>query len=426
VDSENREALKNVLKSKINRQLLYYLDLCARCSICKDACHQYTVTRDVLYLPAYRAELIRRIYKKYYSPIGRLFPKFYEGKDIDDEKLLDELYTTAYACTGCRRCMYFCPFSIDTTWILGVAKEILNAAGRGCSILEELANASIEKGKSIDLFKDIMIEVLKDTEKELQEKTGDKNASLPIEKEGADILYVALAGIHTIMPAAIIFHQAKKDWTLSLFEAANYGYFLGDSNKAREIAARIVNEAKELKVKEVIITECGHAYRVMNFLYEAWAKEKLPFKVTGIVEAINNYVDNGEIKLNKGSFKEPVTYHDPCQVGRNAGFFDEPRKIINIVAADFREMTPNREKNWCCGGGGGLVANPDFEDLRIKTGKIKIDQIKETGASSIVSPCENCRLQLDNLNQKYNLELEIKSLMDFVVDAMPLPGNLKK
>lgn len=426
MDSENREALKKVLKAKVNRQLLYYLDLCARCSICKDACHQYNVTKDLLYLPAYRAELIRRIYKKYYSPIGRLFPKFYEGKDIDDEKLLDELYTTTYACTGCRRCMYFCPFSIDTTWILGVAREILNAAGRGCSILSELAGAAIEKGRNIDLFKDIMIDMLKDTEKELQEKTGDKNASLPIDKKGADILYVALAGTHTILPAAIIFHEAKKDWTLSLFEAANYGYFLGDSIKAREIAARIVDEAKALKVKEVIITECGHAYRVMNFLYEAWAKEKLPFKVTGIVEAIDSYVDNGEIKLNEGSFKDAITYHDPCQVGRNAGFFDEPRKLIKSIAADFREMTPNREKNWCCGGGGGLVANPEFEDFRIKTGKLKIDQIKETGASSIVSPCENCRLQLDNLNQKYDLKLEIKSLMDFVVDAMPLPGNQMK
>ena len=88
METINKEALKKVLKSKINRQLLYYLDLCARCSICKDACHQYTVTKDVLYLPAYRAELIRRIYKKYHSPLGRLFPKFYEGREIDDEKLL--------------------------------------------------------------------------------------------------------------------------------------------------------------------------------------------------------------------------------------------------------------------------------------------------------------------------------------------------
>lgn len=424
MDNVNKEALKKVLKSRINRQLLYYLDICARCSICKDACHQYTVTKDVLYLPAYRAELIRRIYKKYYSPLGRIFPKFYEGREIDDEKLLSELYTAAYTCTGCRRCMYFCPFSIDTTWILGVAKEILIAAGKGCSILEELANAAIEKGKSIDLFKEIMIDMLKSTEEELQQKTGDKSASLPIDKEGANILYVALSGTHTILPAAIILHEAKKDWTLSLFEAANYGYFLGDSNKAKKVADRIVNEAKRLKVKEVMITECGHAYRVMKFLYEAWAKEKLPFKVTGIVEAISDYAGRGEIKLKPGSFKEPITYHDPCQVGRNAGFFDEPRKIIKTIASDFREMTPNREKNWCCGGGGGLVANPEMEDFRIKTGKVKIDQIKQTEARSIVSPCENCRLQLDNLNQKHKLGLEIISLMDFVVDAMPLPGNI--
>ena len=131
MDAKTREDLKKVLRSKINRQLLYYLDICARCSICRDACHQYVITKDVLYLPAYRAELIRRIYKKYYSPLGRIFPGLYEGREIDDEKLLDELHKTSYACTGCRRCMYYCPFSIDTTWILSVAKEMLNAAGKG-------------------------------------------------------------------------------------------------------------------------------------------------------------------------------------------------------------------------------------------------------------------------------------------------------
>jgi Fe-S oxidoreductase len=96
---------------------------------------------------------------------------------------------------------------------------------------------------------------------------------------------------------------------------------------------------------------------------------------------------------------------------------------MNIVAKDFREMTPRREKNWCCGGGGGLVADPEMEEFRIKTGKEKMDQIKATGAKSIVSPCENCRLQLDNLNQRFDLGLDIHSLMDFVVDAMVLPGN---
>ena len=425
MDGKNREDLKKVLKSKINRQLLYYLDICARCSICRNACHQYVVTKDVLYLPAYRAELIRRVYKKYYSPLGRIFPKLYEGTEIDDEKLLDELHKISYACTGCRRCMYYCPFSIDTTWILSVAKEMLNAVGKGSEMLEVLANTAIEKGKNIDLFKDIIINALKPAEEELKKKTGDKNATIPVGKAGADILYVALAGTHTILPAAIIFNQAGKDWTLSLFEAANYGYFLGDGAKAKEIAKRIVDEAKKLKVREVILTECGHAYRVMKFLYEAWAKEKLPFKITGIVEAVYNYISSGEIKIKPGSRKEPITYHDPCQVGRNAGFFEEPRYILNKIAVDFRELSPGREKNWCCGGGGGLVANPDLEEFRLRTGILKIDQIKKTGAGTVVSPCENCRLQLGDLDKKHGLGLKITSLMDFVVDAMPLPSKVR-
>jgi Fe-S oxidoreductase len=83
-----------------------------------------------------------------------------------------------------------------------------------------------------------------------------------------------------------------------------------------------VDEAKALKVKEVVITECGHAYRVMKFLYEAWVKEKLPFRVSGIVEVIESYLKEGVIKVKNNGVKEPVTYHDPCQVGRNAGFYD--------------------------------------------------------------------------------------------------------
>jgi Fe-S oxidoreductase len=413
-----REALLEVLKSKINRQLLLYLDVCARCAICRDACHQYKTTKDITYLPAYRAELLRRIYKKNISPIGRIFPKLFEGREVDDEKLLEELGRSAYACTGCRRCMVYCPFSIDTAWVMSVAKEILNAAGKGNTMLGELADAAIFKGENIDMFKEILQETLKETEDELRGKLNDPNASIPMENTGADFLYVALAGTHTILPAAMIFNKAKISWSLSMFEAANYGLFLGSSKKAKAIAERIVDEAKRLKVKEIIITECGHAYRVMKFLYEVWAKEKLPFKIRGFVELAAEFVKDGRIALKDGNFKTPVTYHDPCQVGRNAGFYDEPRYIMKKIAADFRDMTPNKERNWCCGGGGGLVAMSELDKFRIQTGSLKADQIKKTGAKVIVTPCENCRLQIGSLNEAYGLGIEISSVMDFVADNM--------
>jgi Fe-S oxidoreductase len=413
-----RRALLEVLKSKINRQLLFYLDTCARCAICRDACHQYKATRDITYLPAYRAELVRRIYKKNISPVGRIFPKLFEGKEIDDEKLLEELGKAAYACTGCRRCMVYCPFSIDTAWVLSVAKEILNAAGKGNIMLGELSDAAIFKGENIDMFKDILQETLKETEVELRGKLNDNNASIPMENTGADFLYVALAGTHTILPAAMIFNKAKLSWSLSMFEAANYGYFLGSSKKAKAIAERIVDEAKRLKVREVIITECGHAYRVMKFLYETWAKEKLPFKIRGFVELVTEFIKDGRVVLKEGNFPEPVTYHDPCQVGRNAGFYYEPRYIMKKIAADFRDMTPNKERNWCCGGGGGLVAMSELDKFRIQTGKLKAEQIKKTGAKLLVTPCENCRLQIDSLNEAYSLGIEISSVMDFVANNM--------
>jgi Fe-S oxidoreductase len=417
MDEKTQQTIAGVIDKRMNRQLLYYLDICTRCSICKDACHQYVTTKDVLYLPAYRAEIIRRVYKKYFTRSGKFYPALSEGSEID-EKLLDDLYQTAYACTGCRRCMYYCPFSIDTTWFMAVAKAMLIAAGRGSQMLAELAGAAVVKGENIGLFKDIIIETLKDTEKELQEKVSDPKAEIPIDKKGADMLYVALAGTHTILPAAVIFHKAGASWTLSMFEAANYGYFLGDVGQSVAIAKRIIDEAKTLEAKEIVITECGHAYRVMQFLYEAWTKEKLPFKIRGIVELMAEYIEQGKIKLTGDKIKEPLTYHDPCQVGRNAGFYEEPRYIVNQVAADFREMTPNREKSWCCGGGGGLVAQPDMDDLRIRTGEIKRDQIIKTGVRIVVSPCENCRLQLDSLNEKYNMNIKITSIMDLVANAI--------
>ncbi len=419
MDKETEEKLIALLEQKINRQLLYYLDICARCAICRDACHQYLVTKDIHYLPAYRAELIRRIYKKYFTRTGKLIPSLYEGEEITDD-LLDELYKVTYACTGCRRCMFYCPFSIDTTWVLSVAKSILIAAGKGSSILTELADAAIEKGKNIDLFKGIILDILKDTEKKLQEKVADPKATIPVEKEGANILYIALSGEHTILPAAIIFHQAKENWALSLFEASNYGYFLGDTTKAKAIARRIIDEAKRLKVKEIAITECGHAHRVLKFFYEAWAKEKYPFQVSSILEIIYRYLKEGKIKLSPKYLREPVTYHDPCQIGRNYGVFVEPREIVSQVAADFREMNPTRERNWCCGAGGGVVAQPDLDEFRIKTGELKAKQIRQTGAKIVVSPCENCRLQLQTLNEKYNLGIKVTSIIDLVVETMPI------
>jgi Fe-S oxidoreductase len=64
------------------------------------------------------------------------------------------------------------------------------------------------------------------------------------------------------------------------------------------------------------------------------------------------------------------------------------------------ELEPNREANWCCGGGGGLVAAGEKE-LQMKSARIKAEQVKASGAAVICTACENCRTQLTDLNEHY-------------------------
>ena len=82
-------------------------------------------------------------------------------------------------------------------------------------------------------------------------------------------------------------------------------------------------------------------------------------------------------------------------------------------------MTPNREYNLCCGGGGGLVALEN-EEFRQETGRAKADQIKGTGATILATGCENCHTQLGFLNEKYHLGVEVVFLTNIVANSLVL------
>ncbi len=409
MENQKIEEFKQLIKSRLNKPMRYYLDVCTRCGLCYDTCHAYYGIPKKEYSPVNRAEVVRKIYKKYFRPSGKFFPYWSDATEIDDN-VMEQVYEAAFSCTGCRRCMMFCPFGVDMPHILSIAKLLLIANETAPEELVMLADGAVEKGKSIDLFKEGYRNVIKDLETEVQKKLNLPSSEnlIPMEKKGANILYVGLSGANSIVHPAVIFNSAKEDWTLSYFEAVNFGAFVGDPEKMQFIANRIIKEAKELGVKEVVIVECGTAFRIMKHMMG-----ELPFKVSSIVEVIHRYIRDGRIKIREGSIKEAVTYHDPCQLGRNSGVFDEPRYVLKKLAGDFREMTPTRELNWCCGGGGGLVAL-DNEEFRIKSGKAKKDQIVAAGASVVVSACENCILQLNTINQGYGLGVEVKSLSELV------------
>ena len=415
MDQKTRDDLLGLFQSKLNEAMRFYLETCTRCGVCTEACHVYASMGQVKYIAAYRAEIVRRLYKKYFKGRGKFWPSVGEAKELTD-MALEELFEAAYSCTGCRRCMVYCPFGIDTQMIMSIAKLLLIGASAEPEILTLLADTSVEKGKSIDLFKEGFLDGVKRLEAEVVQKwqTEAGRSVIPVDVEGADLLYVALAGAHSIIPAAAVFNAAGENWTLSFFEAVNFGAFVGDPTKTKLILDRIVKEAKRLKVREVCICECGTAYRVMKQM-----SGNQPFKVSSVTEVHARYLREGRIKVGKTKPAVPVTYHDPCQIARNGGVMKEPRYILQQLSDDYREMSREPEYNWCCGGGGGLVAlGEETLDFRMKSALVKVDQVKSTGAEILATACENCHTQLSNLNDHYKMGVSVKFLSSMVADAL--------
>jgi Fe-S oxidoreductase len=414
MEKEKKEKLLDLFRSKLDRPMRYYLDVCTRCGICRDACFAYASVPKAEYTPVWRAEVVRKIYKRYFKWTGKLFPFLGESKEIDDDAM-KQLYDAAYTCTGCRRCMMYCPFGIDTQAIQSIAKLLLIGNESAPEELSMLADASIEKGKQLELYKASFVQGIKNLEKEVMSKwKGESDQVIPLDVEGANILYVALAGAHSIIPTASILNAARENWTLSFFEAVNFGAFVGDPIKTQMIAKRIINEAIRLKVKEVTICECGTAYRVMKHLVG-----EQPFKVSHVAEVMARYLKEDRIKVERDRIKGLITYHDPCQSARNSGVIEEPRYVLQQLTSNFAEMTPNREYNLCCGGGGGLVALEN-EPFREETGKAKVNQIRETGATIVATGCENCHTQLKFLGDRYKTGVKVEFLTNLVANSLVL------
>ncbi|MBI4669184.1 MAG: response regulator [Elusimicrobia bacterium] len=123
---------------------------------------------------------------------------------------------------------------------------------------------------------------------------------------------------------------------------------------------------------------------------------------------------------NKGIY----TYHDSCNNARSCGMTEEPRELLNLVVSDFREMHPNRMENFCCTGGGGAMSMSEYTPQRLKSAKIKADQLKATGADTVVTSCHNCVDGLSDLIKHYKLNMKVTQLVNLVSNALIIPAKV--
>ncbi len=433
-----------------SRGLKVYLDSCVKCGACTDKCHYFLGTGDPNNMPVARQDLLRSVYRRYYTFSGKYFPKLVGARDLTED-VLDEWYSYFHQCSQCRRCSVYCPYGIDTAEVSMAAREIMDSVGKGQKYCNEIIGKVHNIGNNLGLQEKALRATLEDLEEDLEDETG-LEIKIPVDVKGADILLVTPSAdffaephIDGLLGYAKVFHQASANWTVSSYasEAANFGMFIGSQDNMRELALRIRKAAEELGVKRIIFGECGHAWRAAYSFLNTLAG---PFDFLDqnypipqhICEYTYDLIEKGELKFDKSKNDEyRLTYHDSCNVSRGSrmgdkagGQFEIPRAILRAVCNHYYDMAEDtiKEATLCCGGGGGLLTD-ELMDIRKAGAQPRMRALKQVaddhGVTHMAAICAICKTQFSKVLPDYGFERDsILSIHQLVSNAIILDGQI--
>jgi Fe-S oxidoreductase len=430
------------------RSFQVFLDSCVKCGACTDKCHYYLGTSDPKNMPVARQDLLRKVYRRYFTFAGKYFPKLVGAVDLTKE-VLDDWYSYFHQCSQCRRCSVFCPYGIDTAEISMAAREIMDSVGVGQKYCNEIIGKVFKIGNNLGLPQPALADTLEGIEEDVEDDTGVK-VRYPLDEKGADVLLVTPSAdffaephVDGLIGYGKVFHEAGISWTMSSHasEAANFGMFIGSYENMRNVSLRIREAALDLGVKRIIMGECGHAWRVAYSFLNTLAgpfdflDPKYPIP-QHILEFTHDLIQRGALTLDKSANDDMVlTYHDSCNVARASrmgpkpgGQFTIPRDVIRATCNHFFDMPQDTiyESTYCCGGGGGLLTD-DLMELRVKGALPRMEALKQVveqnGVTHMAAICAICKSQFAKVLPYYGFTMDsIVSVHQLVSNAIVL-GN---
>ncbi len=396
------------------------LEACTRCGMCAEACHFYQATGNPEFSPVWKIELLKRAYEQRFTIGGKMKLALGIDKPITDDDLLHFSKIVYEACTMCNKCSMVCPMGIQLGPLIHEVRTGFSEAGVVPADLMAAVNKQVVEGSPLGVTDKVYAD-------RMEWVADEWEVELPMDVKGADTL-VVFSSIEimkfpdNIAAIAKILNTAGEKWTLSKKgrEVVNFGFYEGSPERTKMFINRVFDAAKELGVKKIVVTECGHAYDALRWTSYNLVEVPQGVEITHIVGLMGEYVSAGKIKLKAGAFDNgTLTFHDACKIQRRGGHIQEPRQILNILAPkSFKEMTPNKEEAICCGGGGGVIAIKEADPIRYAVFELKIDQMKKIGATTVVMSCSNCRLQYTDCVQHFNLDVKVAGLSQMVADAL--------
>jgi Fe-S oxidoreductase len=415
---EITRVVNRVLDKESAARMKVYLQTCVHCALCSEACHTY-LSRDK---------------DPDYAPVAKVKDTIWEmikRKGRVDGQFLKKAARIAYTeCGACRRCSMYCPFGIDIAYMIMTVRRICGLLGVVPQYLQDTVNSHAATMNQMWVQPDDWIDTLMWQEEDAADEV--PGVRIPLDKEGADVMYSVIAPEPKILAQlianmAIIFKVADVDWTMPSLDGwdnSNMAMYSGDFEVMGRVERLHWERAQQLRVKRVVMGECGHAYRGAVYDGPKWLGwQRPPITMVHAVEFYYELIKSGRLKI-KRKIKEPVTVQDPCNIVRGRGLHEKLRYIMRRLCDDFRDMDPRYEHNYCCAAGGGVInCGPPWKTSRMKSIRVKAEQIKATGAELVVTPCHNCHSGIEDVIGYYKLGTHVKFISELLIKAIELPKS---
>jgi len=399
---------------------------CSRCGTCLSICPVYRQTLDEGCAPRGKLSLIEAVAN---------------GKIPFTEKVSQRLYT----CTMCNYCTKECPSGVKVDELFRAVRSDLVDSKKYPEILD-LLKERIDKAYNVTFDTN---QGRLDWLKQIPDIDIDEYV-----KDTAEVVYFvgcvsSFSPRSFVIPRSItqILKGAGVDFTLLGEDEWCCGFPLlssGMTAQAQFLAEHNIEMVRK-KGAKILITSCPSCYHTWVHEYPDFrvgAGDGVgdgagyssgggagDFKIMHISQYLLELIKNKKIKLNRINEKQTdtkVTYHDPCDLGRNSGITQEPREVIrSIPGVNLVELPFNKLLSNCCGGGGNLESlNPQ---LAAKIAEAKAGEIISTGAGILVSACQQCERTLSNALKKKKSQIDYKikvmDISELVLESIIGPND---
>jgi heterodisulfide reductase subunit D len=391
-------------KPKFTIRQLFEMDACTNCRLCADVCPAACAAKDGELSAVYRMKGLKRNLK---SRAG-LFSKLLGRKPPSAEEL-KHYADTVFRCTLCSNCQEVCPLGIrlKELW-LSLREDLVQEKAYPSKI--DMIRANLAKSRNVfgednaergewvaDMRKPPADRYVR-PRAEVVYITGCVSAFFPL----AQKIPIALAEIMDVSGVDFTL-LGEEEWCCG-FPLLGAGLMeMFEDFRAQNLAAATARGAS------TVVFACPSCYQMWREHY------RTDLELLSAPEFLLRLLREGKIPLQELALT--VTYHDPCDLGRGARVFEEPREVIrSIPSVTLVELPHSRKNCTCCGGGGNLeMVDPD---LAAKIAKAKVDEVLATGAQAVVTSCQQCVRTMTSYVKRNKIQLEVLDIVQLVRRAL--------